>query len=101
MQTYGINHQYLFTHTVSLRNTDQYDADIAHIWTYELTQTVTYGLWRGRVEHGEGRGIGPRTGLSATLTDGLAGGLVSDGGQDFLRGHALLCVIGYLWLGMK
>lgn len=98
---YGINHQYLFTHTVSLWNTDQYDADIAHIWTYELTQTVTYGLCRGRVEHGEGRGIGPRTGLSATLTDGLAGGLVSDGGQDFLRGHALLCVIGYLWLGMK
>lgn len=82
-------------------NTDQYDADIAHIWTYELTQTVAYGLCRGRVEHGEGRGIGPRTGLSATLTDGLAGGLVSDGGQDFLRGHALLCVIGYLWLGMK
>lgn len=96
MQTYGINHQYLFTHTVSLWNTDQYDADIAHIRTYELTQTVTYGLCRGRVEHGEGRGIGPRTGLSATLTDGLAGGLVSDGGQDFLRGHALLCVIGYL-----
>lgn len=94
MQTYGINHQYLFTHTVSLWNTDQYDADIAH--QHVLTQTVTYGLCRGRVEHGEGRGIGPRTGLSATLTDGLAGGLVSDGGQDFLRGHALLCVIGYL-----
>lgn len=94
MQTYGINHQYLFTHTVSLWNTHQYDADIAH--QHVLTKTVTYGLCRGRVEHGEGRGIGPRTGLSATLTDGLAGGLVSDGGQDFLRGHALLCVIGYL-----
>lgn len=75
-------------------NTDQYLADL--VYWYVLTQTVTNGLCRGRVKHGEGRGIGPRTGLSATVTDGLTGGLVSDGGQDFLRGHALLCVIGNL-----
>lgn len=91
---YGINYQYLFIYIVLLWNIDQYDVDI--VYQYVFIQIVIYGLCRGRVEYGEGRGIGFRIGLSAILIDGFAGGFVSDGGQDFFRGYAFFCVIGYL-----